>query len=113
MKNKNIFKKLTGLEAKQKVAYCRQQDSRLWEMDFHILPADAEAPNIEDEKKKSNYLIIIGIMALAFILLSSKIFSLQIIYGAKTLNYQITIEFEKLCLELQEELFTMITGIHS
>jgi penicillin-binding protein 2 len=82
MKNKDIFKKLVGLEGGNKkwhVATSSTVNSEKWI--YHILPADAEAPNIEDDRRPSTFLIISSFSLLFFILLSGRLFNLQILEG--------------------------------
>jgi penicillin-binding protein 2 len=87
MRKNNIFKKLVGLEYGNKKWHIRTSptvEAERWL--HHILPADAEVPNIEDERKDSPFLIIIGISLLFFILISGRLFSLQVVNGEKSLK---------------------------
>lgn len=87
MKNKNIFKNLVGLEGgnkKWQVATSKTIDSEKWL--YHILPADTEAPNIEDDRRPATFLVILSIVALAFIVLSGRLVFLQGVEGQKNLS---------------------------
>jgi cell division protein FtsI/penicillin-binding protein 2 len=87
MKNKDIFKKLVGLEGGDKkwhVATSKTVNSEKWI--YHILPADAEAPNIEDDRKPNTFLVFLGIIMLAFVFLSGRLFSMQLLSGDKSLK---------------------------
>lgn len=86
MKNKNIFKKLLYLEGgdkKWQVASSKTSDSERWI--HHILPADAEAPNIENDRKSSTFMIILGLVLLSMLVLSSQLINLQMFRGRSSL----------------------------
>lgn len=86
MKNKNIFKKLVYLEGgnkKWQVASSKTGDSERWLQ--HILPADAEAPNIENDRKPSTFLLVLGISMLVMVVLAGRLFDLQMLNGKSSL----------------------------
>ena len=85
--NKNIFKRITGLENNKKkwqVASSKTIDSEKWL--YHVLPADAEAPNIEVGRKTTPFLVVIGLGLLLFIIIGGRLFTLQVINGNKSLQ---------------------------
>jgi len=82
VKNKDIFKKLAYLEGGDKkwhVAISKTNDSERWLQ--HILPADAEAPNIENDRKSSTFMVVIGLVLLCMVVLSSQLVNLQMFQG--------------------------------
>ncbi|MFA5196880.1 MAG: penicillin-binding protein 2 [Patescibacteria group bacterium] len=84
---KNIFKIITGLENNKKkwqIATSKTVSSEKWI--YHVLPADAEAPNIEDVRKASPFLIVIGLGILIFLLIGGRLFSLQVVNGSQNLK---------------------------
>lgn len=86
MKNKDIFKKLVYLEGgnkKWQVASSKTGDSERWLQ--HILPADAEAPNIENDRKSSTFLVVLGGVLLALTLLGGQLINLQMFQGKSNL----------------------------
>jgi len=86
MKNKDIFKKLVYLEGGDKkwhVAISKTSDSERWLQ--HILPADAEAPSIENDRKSSTFMIVIGLVLLCMVILSSQLVNLQMFQGQGSL----------------------------
>lgn len=86
MKNKDIFKKLVYLEGgdkKWQVASSKTADSERWL--HHILPADAEAPNIENDRKSSSFMVILGFVLLLMVVLSSQLVNLQLLKGKSSL----------------------------
>ncbi len=86
MKNKDIFKKLVYLEGgskKWQVMGQKSADSERWLQ--HIMPADADAPNIELDRKKEPFLVVIGIALLLMVVLLGRLFSLEVINGKKSL----------------------------
>lgn len=86
MKNKNIFKKLVYLEGgnkKWQVASSKTGDSERWLQ--HILPADAEAPNIENDRKPSTFLLVLGVSMLVMVVLTGRLFDLQMLNGKSSL----------------------------
>jgi penicillin-binding protein 2 len=86
MKNKDIFKKLVYLEGgtrKWQVASSKTSDSERWLQ--HILPADAEAPNIENDRKSSTFLVVIGLSLFAVVLLVGQLLNLQMAQGKASL----------------------------
>jgi penicillin-binding protein 2 len=87
MKNKDIFKNLVGLEGGHKkwhVATSKTINSEKWL--YHLLPADAEAPNIEDDRRPSSFLILLAFTALFLIMMGGRLFVLQIIQGKNKLQ---------------------------
>lgn len=86
MKNKDIFKKLVYLEGGDKkwhVAVSKTGDSERWLQ--HILPADADAPNIENDRKSSTFMVIIGLVLLFMVVLSGQLMNLQMLQGSGSL----------------------------
>ena len=86
MKNKDIFKKLVYLEGgnkKWQVANSKTGDSERWLQ--HILPADAEAPSIENDRKPSTFILILGISLVAILILAGRLLNLQLIDGKVSL----------------------------
>jgi len=86
MKNKDIFRKLVYLEGgnkKWQVASSKTADSERWL--HHILPADAEAPSIELDRKSSVFMVILGFVLLLMVLLSGQLLNLQILNGESSL----------------------------
>jgi len=86
VKNKDIFKKLVYLEGgdkKWQVASSKTADSERWL--HHILPADAEAPNIENDRKSSSFMVILGFVLLLMVVLSSQLVNLQLLKGKSSL----------------------------
>lgn len=84
MKKKNIFEPLVGIKAKNTtVSDVRHSRHEKWL--FNVLPADAEAPNIEEEKPKARYIGLLVIVFLAMFVLLSRSFYLQVIEGKKSL----------------------------
>ena len=86
MKNKNIFKKLVYLEGgdkKWQVASSKTADSERWLQ--HILPANAEAPNIENDRKSSTFMVVLGLVFLSMLILSSQLINLQMFKGKNNL----------------------------
>jgi len=81
MKNRDIFKKLTGLEGKSKWQIPSSRNSKSEKWIYHILPADAEAPAIERERSNTTFLVILGLFLLFFVLIFGKLFSLQVVEG--------------------------------
>lgn len=86
MKNKDIFKKLIGLEGKTKWQVSPSKTVKAEKWIYHILPADAEAPTIEQERNNSKFLVVIGLAILIFVLMYGKLFSLQVLNGNKNLG---------------------------
>ena len=86
MSKKNIFKNLIGLEGekKWKIQTSKTAESEKWIN--HVLTADVDAPNIENEKKNYYFLIFFGFIILTFILISGKLFDLQIVKGKANFN---------------------------
>jgi penicillin-binding protein 2 len=87
MKNKDIFKKLVYLEGgskKWQIASAKSVDSERWLQ--HIMPADAEAPNIELDRKYEPFLVIIGISFLLLTILAGRLFSMQAVNGKNSLQ---------------------------
>lgn len=87
MKNKDIFKKLVYLEAgnkKWQVASSKTGDAERWLQ--HVLPADAEAPSIENDRKSSTFMVIIGFILLTVVVLTSQLMNLQILQGKSSLQ---------------------------
>ena len=86
MKKKNIFKKLIGLEGKRRwrVQPSKTLDSERWIN--HVLTADADAPNIEVEKRNYYFLVFFGLTLLIFTLILGKLFDLQIVKGKSNYN---------------------------
>lgn len=86
MKNKDIFKKLVYLEGgskKWQVASSKTVDSERWLQ--HILPADAEAPSIENDRKSSTFMIVLGFSLLAMVILAGQLVNLQMLTGKASL----------------------------
>jgi penicillin-binding protein 2 len=86
-KKKNIFKKLVGIERgnkKWKVANSPASEAEKWI--YHILPADAEVPSIEEERKDKPYMVIIGVSAVLIAVLVIRLFSLQIVNGENSMK---------------------------
>lgn len=86
MKNKNVFKKLLYLEAgnkKWQVANSKTSDSERWLQ--HILPADSEAPNIENDRRPTIFMAVFGFTLLAMVLLGGQLINLQLIKGTSSL----------------------------
>ena len=87
MKNKDIFKKLVGLEGGNKkwhVAISPSQESEKWLN--NLLPADADAPNIEADRNPKIFTIIFALSVLFFIILCGRLYNLQIIKGSENLK---------------------------
>lgn len=87
MKNKDIFKKLVYLEGgnkKWQVAISKTGDSERWLQ--HILPADVEAPNIENDRKSSTFLVVLGGVLLALTVLGGQLVNLQMFQGKSNLT---------------------------
>lgn len=86
MKNKDIFKKLVYLEGgnkKWQIAGTKSANSERWLQ--HLMPADAEAPNIENDRRHEPFLVIIGISFLLLTVLAGRLFGMEIISGNKSL----------------------------
>lgn len=84
MKKKNIFEPLVGIKAKNTtVSDTRHGRHEKWL--FNILPADAEAPNVEEEKPKIRYFGLLAVVFLALFVLLGRSFYLQVIEGKKSL----------------------------
>ncbi len=87
MKNKDIFKKLVYLEGGSKrwqVASSKSAESERWLQ--HIMPADAEAPNIENDRKHEPFIAIIGVSLLLLTVLAGRLFTMEVISGKKNLS---------------------------
>jgi len=87
LKDKNIFKKLIYLESGNKKWHLKNspnQNSEKWLQ--HLLPSDAEAPNIENDRKKEPFLIILAVCLLGLVVLSGRLFSLEILSGKANLT---------------------------
>jgi len=86
MKNKDIFKKLVYLEGgdkKWQVATSKTGDSERWLQ--HILPADAEAPSIENDRKSSTFMVVLGFVLLTMVILAGQLINLQMLQGGSSL----------------------------
>lgn len=84
MKKRNIFEPLTGVKAKSThVSTTAHSKNERWL--FGVLPADNEAPTVEDEKSASKYYTILIIIAFVFVGLTGRAFYLQVINGKKSL----------------------------
>jgi len=86
MKNKDIFKKLVYLEGgnkKWQVATSKTGDSERWLQ--HIMPADADAPSIENDRKSTTFMVVLGLALLAITVLSGQLANLQMLNGKNSL----------------------------
>lgn len=87
MKNRDIFKKLVYLESgnrsKWQVANSKTSDSERWLQ--HILPADADAPNIENDRKSSIFMVVLGLVFLCLTILAGQLVNLQMLNGKSSL----------------------------
>ncbi len=77
---------MIGLEGKSKWQIADSKASKSEKWIYHILPADAEAPTIERERKNTTFLVFVGLALLAFTLIFGKLFSLQIVEGEKRMS---------------------------
>ncbi len=87
MRNKDIFKKLVYLEGGSKrwqIATPKAANSERWLQ--HIMPADAEAPNIENDRKHEPFIAIIGISLLLLTVLAGRLFTMEVISGKNNLS---------------------------
>lgn len=84
MKKKNVFTHFAGIKAKNThIGATKSSIAEKWI--FNILPADREAPNVEDEKTPQKYrAFAVGILLLIFVLFG-RAFYLQVIEGKKSL----------------------------
>ncbi len=84
-KKRNVFKPLTGVKAQKKhVASLRHSQSERWL--FGVLPADKEAPNIEDEKPSRRLHALFFIFMAVFFVFFGKAFHMQVVSGEESLN---------------------------
>lgn len=84
-KRKNIFKPLTGVDAKNKeVSSMLHSKNESWI--FGVLPADKEAPNVEDEKPEKRFRFFFLVIFGLFFVLLSRSFYLQLVMGGESLN---------------------------
>lgn len=85
-KQKINFKKLVylgGGSKKWQIANSKTADSERWI--HHILPADAEAPYIEEERKQTTFLAVFGLSLLIMVVLAGQLVNLQLFQGASYL----------------------------
>lgn len=85
MKKKNIFEPLVGIKAKN-TTVSDSKHSRHEKWIFNVLSADAEAPNVEEEKPKTRYFGLLVIVLIALSTLLARSFYLQIIHGKNNLT---------------------------
>lgn len=84
MKKRNVFAPLTGVKANiTHVDSASHSKNERWI--FGVLPADDEAPTVEDEKSTSRYYFLYGIVFIILLLLGFRAFQLQIIEGNASL----------------------------
>jgi penicillin-binding protein 2 len=84
MKKKNIFEPLTGVKAKYThVTSTAHSKNERWL--FGVLPADDDAPTVEDEKSTRKYYAIFAIVSLMLVGLTGRAFYLQVVKGKYSL----------------------------
>jgi penicillin-binding protein 2 len=84
MKKRNVFAPLTGVSSKSKhVSSAKHSGSERWL--FGVLPADNDAPTVEDEKSKGRYMMVFAVAVLVFAGLLGRAFFLQVINGNTSL----------------------------
>lgn len=84
MKKKNVFTPFAGIKAKNThVSGPKSSNSERWI--FNILPADAEAPDVEEEKSERRYFGFAVVIFICFTVLLGRSFWLQVIEGKKSL----------------------------
>ena len=65
-KRKNIFKHLVGVNAKSShISLMKHSKNERWL--FGVLPADKEAPNVEDEKPENRFYGFFTVVAFLFL----------------------------------------------
>lgn len=85
MKKRNVFAPLTGVKAKiTHVDSTVHSKNERWL--FGVLPADDDAPSVEDEKNPKKFLYLFGALFIFFGILFIKAFSLQIMEGKQSLR---------------------------
>jgi penicillin-binding protein 2 len=84
-KRRNVFKPLAGIDAKNKeVSSLAHSNNERWL--FGVLPADKEAPNIEDEKPEQRFRALFILIFVLFFILFGRTFYLQVVTGNESLN---------------------------
>lgn len=84
MKKKNIFEPLVGVKARNThVTTTAHSKNERWL--FGVLPADDDAPTVEDEKSGKRYYAFLGIISFLLIGLMGRAFYLQVIKGNEKL----------------------------
>lgn len=84
MKKRNVFTPFVGVKAKNThIGSTKSSKNEKWI--FNILPADAEAPSVEDNKNPKKYYVFSIVAILALTILFGRSFYLQVIEGKKSL----------------------------
>lgn len=84
-KRKNYFKPLTGIKAKNThVSSARHSVNERWL--FGVLPADKDAPGVEDEKSEKRFQSFFLAISILFVILFGRSFYLQVVKGQESLT---------------------------
>ncbi|MDD3480636.1 MAG: penicillin-binding protein 2 [Patescibacteria group bacterium] len=84
-KRKNYFKPLTGVKAKNThIGGTKHSANERWI--FGVLPADKDAPGIEDEKSEKRFHSFFVAIAILFVVLFGRSFYLQVVRGQESLT---------------------------